>query len=332
MTGYYKDVLMDEMKRFKEVINGYIHDLKSGLEGPRDLIEASFHLVLSGGKRVRPFILVKAAELFGVSEEETLPAAVSIELLHNFTLIHDDIMDRDEFRRGVKTTHVLYGEPLAIVAGDYLFSLVFKLLTDNYSSEVASRLVELYAEASMLICRGQTMDILPDKYIHVSSDYMEMVYQKTGALIEASAVAGGVIAKVSSEELGYLRTFGKKIGIAFQIADDILGVVGDPKVTGKPVGNDIRNGKRTLIVLLAESRMDAKERRMFDGVFGRLDASDEDIAKVVEIFDKHNVFSDARDLMNKLYGEALDALRKLPPTKARTYLEYLSRFIIEREK
>ncbi len=331
MSGY-REALMGELARFREAINRYIEGLKDGMDGPRDLIEASFHLVLSGGKRIRPFILVKAGEVFGVDEDATMPAAASIELLHNFTLIHDDIMDRDEFRRGVKTTHVVYGEPLAIVAGDYLFSLVFKILIDNYPSDVAARLVKLYSEASMLICKGQTMDILPEKYIFESDDYMNMVYQKTGALIEASAVAGGIVAGASDDELEHLREYGRKIGIAFQIADDILGVVGDPKVTGKPVGNDIRNGKRTLIVIVAETKMSSSEREFFRSVFGRLDASDEDIRRVVEIFERHGIFEDARRLMYKLYREAIDSLRMLPATSARDYLEYLARYIIEREK
>lgn len=328
----YKEILLGEMNRFRANINKYIADLRMELDGPKDLIDASFHLVLSGGKRVRPFILVKSAELFGVAENEALPAAAAIELLHNFTLIHDDIMDKDEFRRGVKTTHILYGEPLAIVAGDYLFSLVFKILVDNYTREVASQLVKLYAEASMLICSGQTMDILPAKYIDCSDDYMEMVYRKTGALIEASAVAGGIIAGVDEEELRHLRTFGRKIGIAFQIADDILGVIGDPRVTGKPVGNDIRNGKRTLIVLIAESRMNDDERIVFNGVFGREDASDNEILDIVKIFNRHNVFDDAKRLMYSLYSDAMDALDNLPASRAREYLEYLGRYIIEREK
>jgi len=328
----YRKKLIDEMSRFRNVLNSYLSSLRDNLGGPEDLIKASFHLVLSGGKRVRPFILTKSAEIFGVSEDVSIPAAASIELLHNFTLIHDDIMDRDEFRRGVKTTHVLFGEPLAIVAGDYLFSIVFKLLVDNYSEDVASRLVKVFAEASMLICSGQTMDVLPSKYINDSDDYMEMVYQKTGALIEASALAGGVIANVDTEYLDSLRVFGRKIGVAFQIADDILGVIGDPRVTGKPVGNDIRNGKRTLIVLLAESRMDAADKHLFHSVFGRMDAADEDISMVVDLFNKYEVFDDARNLMNRLYREALDALRTLPSCRAREYLEYLGKYIIEREK
>lgn len=328
----YKNILMAELNRFRSNINRYIAGLKGALDAPKDLIDASFHLVLSGGKRVRPFILVKSAELFGVVEGDAMPAAAAIELLHNFTLIHDDIMDRDEFRRGVKTTHVLYGEPLAIVAGDYLFSLVFKLLADNYPHDVSSQLVKLYAEASMLICGGQTMDILPNKYVGKSDDYMEMVYQKTGALIEASAVAGGIVGGAGEKELNYLRTFGRKIGVAFQIADDILGIIGDPKVTGKPVGNDIRNGKRTLIVLIAESRMDGDERRVFESVFGREDASDNEISSIVRIFDRHGVFDEARKLMYSLYSDALSALSNLPASEAREYLEYLGRYIIEREK
>ncbi len=324
--------LRSEMKRIKGLVDAEIRRIKAGLEGPDDLVEASFHLVLSGGKRVRPFILIKSAEVFGASLESSMPAAVAIELLHNFTLIHDDIMDRDEYRRGVKTTHILFGEPVAIIAGDLLFSYVFYILSKNYPPETGLKLVELYANASNLICMGQTMDVLPDKYIVSSDQYLEMVYRKTGALIEASAVAGGVVGGASEEELGLLREFGSKIGIAFQIADDILGIVGDPKVTGKPVGNDIRNGKKTILVLSALERMDSGSREKFLRVFGNPGSSDDEVMEAIDIIVSTGAIEDSREFMKRLYNDSINALRNLPESEARSYLMEMARFIIYRDK
>ena len=324
--------LKSELMRIKDLVDEELRKLKSGLDGPNDLIEASFHLILSGGKRVRPFILIKSSEIFGVSIDEAMPAAVAIELLHNFTLIHDDIMDRDEYRRGVKTTHIVYGEPVAIIAGDFLFSYVFYILSRSYPSEVGLRLVDLYSNASNLICMGQTMDVLPSKYIGSSKQYLEMIYMKTGALIEASAVAGGIIGGASKEDLDNLRVYGGKIGVAFQIADDILGVVGDPKVTGKPVGNDIRNGKKTILVLSALERMDGDSRRRFLEIFGNVDCDENDIQEAINLIVETGVIDDSREFMKRLYNESINALRALPDSNARDYLMEIAKFIIYRRK
>ncbi len=324
--------LKSEMKRIKDLVDKEIRGIKSTIEGPTDLVEASFHLVLSGGKRVRPFILIKSAELFGSTIDRAMPAAVAIELLHNFTLIHDDIMDRDEYRRGVKTTHIVYGEPVAIIAGDFLFSYVFYILSKNYPPDIGLKLVELYSNASNLICMGQTMDVLPDKYIGSPDEYLEMIYRKTGALIEASAVAGGVVGGASEEGLKALQEFGSKIGIAFQIADDILGIVGDPKVTGKPVGNDIRNGKKTILVLSALERMDEPSRRRFLRVFGNLGCSEEEVMEAIDLIVSTGAIEDSREFMKSLYNDSIDALRTLPESEAREYLMEMARFIIYRDK
>jgi geranylgeranyl diphosphate synthase type I len=324
--------IRSELGRVKRVVDGEIESLRSSITGPKDLIDASFHLVLSGGKRVRPFILIKAAELFSVPISRSIHAAVAIELLHNFTLIHDDIMDRDEYRRGVKTTHIVFGEPVAIIAGDFLFSQVFYILSRNYPPDIGLRLVELFSNASNMICMGQTMDVLPMKYIDDAERYLEMVYMKTGALIEASAVAGGVIGGGDDGDLTSLKTFGGKIGVAFQIADDILGVIGDPRVTGKPVGNDIRNGKRTILVLSAMEKMDSASRRRFLEVFGNSDSSEEDVREAIDLVVSTGVIESSRDYMESLYMESIEALSDFPDSDAKSYLIEMARFIIHREK
>lgn len=324
-------MLIKELKNIKSVVDEEIVKIKASINGPRDLVNSSFHLILSGGKRVRPFILIKSAELFDVDIASSLPAAVAIELLHNFTLIHDDIMDKDEYRRGVKTTHIVYGEPVAIIAGDFLFSNVFSILAKSYPPEIAIKLVNIYSYASNLICIGQTMDILPSKYIDSSKAYLDMIYKKTGALIEASAVSGGVIGEGSEEEFNALKEYGRKIGVAFQIADDILGIIGKPKVTGKPVGSDIRNGKRTLLVLNAIEKMSEHNRVLFNKVFGNEDADEDDIKKVIQLIVDTGVIEEARREMESLYLSSLQSLDIFPDSDAKNYLMEMARFIIYRE-
>lgn len=324
-------MLIKELKNIKSMVDKEVARIKASVHAPEDLVDSSFHLILSGGKRVRPFILIKSAELFDVDISSSLPAAVAIELLHNFTLIHDDIMDKDEYRRGVKTTHIVYGEPVAIVAGDFLFSNVFSILARSYPSETAVKLINIYSYASNLICMGQTMDILPLKYIDSPETYLDMIYKKTGALIEASAVSGGVIGEASEEELEALRGYGGKIGVAFQIADDILGVIGKPEVTGKPVGSDIRNGKHTLLVLNAVEKMSGDDRILFDKVFGDVNADEDDVKKVIQLILDTGVIEEAKKKMESLYLSSLQSLNVFPASDAKNYLMEMAHFIIYRE-
>jgi len=329
--------MMSEWEHVRSLVNDELNNIRNSLDVPSDLREAAFHLISAGGKRIRPFILMLSGGLFDVEYRESLPAATSVELLHNFTLIHDDIMDRDEFRRGIPTTHVKFGEEVALVAGDFLFSYLHHYLVSRYSSmgkspKLIVDIISILSEAMNNICVGQIMDILPEKYINSVDDYLRMVYCKTAALIEASACIGGMLGGCSESELEYLRNFGKNIGMAFQIADDILGVFGDPKVTGKPVGSDIRMGKRTLIVLFAEERMGEDERRVFRRVFGNREASDRDVMKAIKIIEGLKVLDDVKAVMYKLKDKALSFLRKLPRSIYREHLECLSEYIVTRQK
>ena len=326
-----RNMLVKELKSIKSIVDEEIKKIKASIEGPEDLVNSSFHLILSGGKRIRPFILIKSAELFDVDINYSLPAAVAIEFLHNFTLIHDDIMDKDEYRRGVKTTHIVYGEPIAIIAGDFLFSNVFNILARSYPPEIAIKLVAIYSNASNLICDGQTRDVLPSKYINSPEAYMDMIYKKTGALIEASVVSGGVIGEASERELEALRNYGRKIGIAFQIADDILGIIGKPEITGKPVGSDIRNGKHTLLVLNAIKKLSTNEKILFNKVFGNEHAKDDDLNKVIESIVATGVIEEARKEMESLYLSSLRSLDIFSQSDAKNYLVEIAHFIIYRK-
>jgi len=314
----------------RNIVNQAISDYIQEVKAPSKLLDASFHLIKSGGKRIRPIILIEITELLGGSVEEAVPAGISVEFLHNFTLIHDDIMDRDEFRRGVKTTHVLYGDSMALLAGDFLFSIVFNILSKSYDNEKTKKLVKVFSWASMEICKGQAMDIEPDMYIKSVEDYLEMIYLKTASLIEASAVAGAIVAD-AYEYSEVIKSFGRKIGIAFQIADDLLGILGDPKKTGKPVGNDIRNGKKTLPVLYTFEHADKEQLAEFKRVFGSSKASDEEINHVVDIIKSVGAIDYSRDYMYKLADEAIQLLKRFPSSEARDYLEDLVRFIVYRE-
>ncbi len=220
-------------------------------EIPHDKLKrATLHLIKAGGKRLRPVILLLSTKALGGDEEKAYPAAAAVEIYHNFTLIHDDIMDKDEKRRGVPTVHVVFGEPLAILAGDLMHSVAFGALIDSGVDDATARkIVRRMVWASKELCVGQAMDMEFEERERVSEDeYIEMIKKKTGALIAASSAIGALIAGRGEEEM---LNYGLNLGVAFQIRDDLLSLIGDEKITGKPKFNDLREGKKTLLVIKA---------------------------------------------------------------------------------
>ena len=330
MDYKFKTDFKNEMNRIRDMVNRAILGYIKNVNAPKDLTDASFHLIKSGGKRIRPIILLKVIEMFGGDPNDGIPASIAIEFLHNFTLIHDDIMDKDEFRRGVKTTHILYGESMALLAGDFLFSIVFNILSENYDKDKLKMLVEIMSKASLEICKGQAMDINPDKYINSIDDYMKMINLKTASLIEASATSGTVIAG-KYNYISSIKDFGRKIGLAFQIADDLLGILGDPKKTGKPVGNDIRNGKRTLPILYTLEKLDKSSRIEFLNIFGREDAAEKEISRAVELIKSTGAIEFSRNYMLHLAKNAIKILNEFEESYAKDFLEDLVYFIVYRE-
>ena len=265
-------------------INSY---LKSCLDGKPDILyKAGAHLIVNGGKRLRPFLVMKSCQMLGGSPSDALPAAAAIEMVHNFTLVHDDIMDNDEMRHGVPTVHTKFGIPLAILAGDVLFSKAFEMVSIERvrDSKISSGLVAKLAKACVEVCEGQVLDIkmAEAKKIPTESDYITMVEKKTSALFEVSCAMGAICAN-KPHDVENLASFGKNLGVSFQITDDYIGVLGDPKITKKPVGNDLREGKKSLPILLAMKKADPKSKKIILGVFGNSKATKSDITKAVNV-------------------------------------------------
>lgn len=218
-------------------------------------VDAQFNPSVSdGGKRVRPMLLLLTTEAQGGDWRHGLPAAASIELLHNFTLIHDDIEDRDERRRGRPTLWSIWGVPQAINAGDALFTLAYRALINLHETPLPDdrviQALQKYTNATLRLTEGQCRDIAFETQDETSeSDYLSMISGKTAALIGLASELGGVVADASDQQLERLQTFGVSLGKAFQMQDDLLGLWGDPDKTGKPVGSDILKHKKTLPII-----------------------------------------------------------------------------------
>ncbi|WP_456471596.1 polyprenyl synthetase family protein [Methanocaldococcus sp.] len=310
----------------REILNLIDEELKKYLNKDNALYKASKHLTFAGGKRIRPYLSILVYKLKKDDVKDMLPAAISVELIHNYTLIHDDIMDNDEIRRGKPTVHVVYGEPMAILAGDLLYAKAFEAVGDIEDSKKAHEVLKVLAKACVEVCEGQAMDMEFEKYWPTVEEYMEMIRKKTGALIEASAEIGSIMADFNREEREAIKEYAKRIGLTFQIQDDILDLIGDKEKLGKPVGSDIREGKKTLIVIHAINNLDEDKKRRLLEILGNVKNEDE-IKEAIEILKPSINY--ARELLKKLTDEAINYLKIFDKDK-RKELEELAKFIMNR--
>ena len=318
------DIKAEVAKRAKmidEAIDKYLP-----LKRPEGLYKAARHLINAGGKRLRPVLFLISAEALGKDWEKILPAAISIETIHNFTLVHDDIMDRDEFRRGVPTVHKLYDEPTAILAGDTLFAEAFEVLTRcDVDAKNLVKAVELLAKVCINICEGQYLDMSFEKEKLVDEDdYIEMVKKKTGVLIAASVALPAVLFGESQEIVNALWNFGLYCGIGFQIHDDVLDLIGKERI-GKDWGSDIVEGKKTLIVI------NAFEKGIKIDIFGKGKASKEEIEEVVNKLEECGAIGYAKKMAEKYVEMAKKELDVLKDSNAKELLKAISDYLIKRE-
>ena len=261
---------------------------------PKGLYAPIAYTLAAGGKRVRPQLAMIGSQLFGGNDEEVLPAALALEVFHNFTLLHDDVMDKAEVRRGRPTVHIQWNENTAILSGDQMMIEAYTLLS-KVPERALARVLQLFNKMATEICEGQQYDVDFEQKSHVTIDeYLMMIRLKTSVLLANALQIGAYIAGANDKEQEALYQFGIHIGLAFQIQDDILDVWGDPKTFGKAVGGDIACNKKTFVYLEAMRRVgdEAKgERREareeLEDWYGQvLDDNKEKIARVKEIFEQ----------------------------------------------
>ena len=300
---------------------------------PAELYEAASHLVSSGGKRLRPHMVVESCRLLGGTKSGALAAAAAVEMVHNFTLVHDDIMDNDDVRHGVPTVHRRFGTPVAILAGDVLFSKAYGVLANSRRPpDRTVRLVRRLAGACADVCEGQMLDLrmAGSRSAPTPGEYVEMVGKKTAALFEAACAMGAVCAGGGSGDEARLASFGRNLGIAFQITDDLMGVAGDPGATKKPVGNDIREGKKSLPVLMALGAARGAARRAITRPFGNPGAKKEELEAAVEAVRGLGIEGAVRDTARGYARRAEAALRPYGNGEAKESLEALLGFVVKR--
>lgn len=324
--------VMEILKAYAEEIDVVIDDSLSKLE-PESLYESSEYLIKAGGKKFRPALTLLSCQAVGGKPEKALKAAAAIELTHTFSLIHDDIMDNDDTRRGKPAVHKVWGEPLAILAGDSLFAKSFELLSqsaeDNIAYERVVDALQVLTNSCINICEGQALDMAFEDTFNVTKDeYMNMIYKKTGDLITASTTIGAIMGGASSNEIQALRTYGKQIGLAFQIQDDYIDLTGNESI-GKPVGSDLVEGKKTLMVVYALEKANKEDH---DRLVELLEANDESIIpEAMEILEKYGAINYARSKAYDCVIESKQALSILPDSDAKDALFKLADFVFTRK-
>jgi geranylgeranyl diphosphate synthase type II len=293
--------------RFELALNDYVKGL------PADSLHAPMKYILSlGGKRIRPVLVMLSGEAYGAPPQSTISAALAIELFHNFSLVHDDIMDEAPLRRGNTTVHEKWNANTAILAGDAMLIEAYKQLSKASPGHL-SELLDLFNNTSIEVCQGQQLDMDFEKARGVTAaQYVEMISLKTAVLLGCSLKMGAIIAEGPSIDADALYAFGKLSGIGFQIQDDYLDAFGDPKSFGKQVGGDILANKKTFLIIRALEKADERTRADLESIyFNDAETAEGKVEKVVGIFRDLGIDKDTMAESRRYFEEAREALSRL---------------------
>jgi geranylgeranyl pyrophosphate synthase len=265
----------------------------------------------------------------GGSAEAAFNAALAVELLHTFTLVHDDIMDRDDLRRGLPTVHKKWDESTAILAGDGLVTLAFKTLMADEHPDLL-RVLRRFAGGLLILCEGQALDKAFEVRSDVTmDDYLDMIRRKTATLLEMACEAGAVLGNGRPKAVNALAGFGHALGMAFQIQDDLLDILSDEAVSGKPTGSDITAKKKTCLSIHFREHASVKDKEAFDGFWGR-PLTGQDIVRVRELFGRSGSIGFAEEAVSRWIGECLRRLGELDSSEAQNRLEAITHALLNR--
>jgi octaprenyl-diphosphate synthase len=309
-----------------EGVNALIRDRMASQYAPR-IPEVTAHLVEAGGKRLRPLLTLATARLCGYQGPYHIHLAATVEFIHTATLLHDDVVDESQRRRGRPTANLLWDNKTSVLVGDYLFSRSFQLMVETGSL----RVLDILANASATIAEGEVLQLTAAQDLATSEDtYLQVIRGKTAALFSAATEVGGVIAGADAAQTRALFTYGDALGIAFQIADDLLDYGGTADALGKNTGDDFRERKMTLPVIKAVAKADAQERAFWTRVIAKGDQREGDLDMARTILDNHGAMDAARADAMKWASVAVSALQVLPPHPIRDMLQDLASYVVAR--
>jgi len=299
---------------------------------PLSLYEPCKYALESGGKRLRPILLLFSVKAAGGNFNEAYNAALAVEILHNFTLVHDDIMDNSPLRRGRPSLYKKYNSNTAILAGDNLIAIAYKLLLKDCKYNT-NQIIETFTQGIIDVCEGQSLDKEFETRKEVSlREYRLMIQKKTAALLSACTSIGGLIAKADDNAMRILKNYGKNLGMAFQIQDDLLDITADEKKFGKKVGSDLIEGKKTFLFLKALEKARGDDKKKLQNVIKNCGIKSSEIESYRQIYEKYGILEDAKTEIDKYIKLALKELNRLPDKEGSEMLYLLANSLINRTK
>ncbi len=325
---------------FTEQYSRYKHAVESTLaeilakQHPHTFYEPMRYTLLSGGKRVRPVLTMMACDAVGGRGMDALFAGIAVEMLHNFTLIHDDIMDAASVRRGNPTVHVKWNESAAILSGDGLIAIAYQTLLRSPDLKRLAELITAVNFSIIEVCEGQALDLEFQDRSHIGlDDYFQMIDKKTAKMLELSVQLGGILGNGSAAHLQALTAYAYASGIAFQVQDDLLDIAADGAKLGKTVGGDILEGKKTFLIIKALEKYDSMnqdDRLLLEHFLANRGLNEEHIPAMQRLFERNGIFDDAQAEVAQLTQKAHHALDSLPNNAGRAYLHDFATMLLER--
>lgn len=285
---------------------------KEWIREPKNLYEPIDYIIQLSGKRIRPILTLMAADILSGNYKQALPAALAIEVFHNFTLIHDDIMDDAPIRRGQKTVHEKWDVNRAILSGDAMLILAYQYF-ENYPPEIFQKLAKLFSKTALEVCDGQQLDIDFETRNNVSiEEYLEMIRLKTSVLVASALKMGAIVAEASEKDANLLYDYGLNLGIAFQLQDDYLDTFGDPNSFGKQLGGDIIENKKTYLFLKAMEISDLNDQQKLEFFYKQqLDDNSIKINEVKRIFERCEIPTLIQQVINEYTYKSFDSIKEM---------------------
>ncbi|MBF0251276.1 MAG: polyprenyl synthetase family protein [Alphaproteobacteria bacterium] len=302
------------------------------MHSPVSLIpQLAGHIIASGGKRLRPMLTLASARLCGYGagpdEQRHVLLSACIEFIHTATLLHDDVVDESDLRRGSASANAIWGNKASVLVGDFLFTRSFELMVGDGDLEV----LRILSKGSSVLAEGEVLQLVTANDTDTTeAAYLEVIEAKTAELFAAAAELGPAIAKRPKEEQTAMRAYGQNLGIAFQLIDDVLDFSAKQETMGKAVGDDFREGKITLPIVLAFARGTGEEREFWRRTLEDLDQNDDDLARAMELLTKHNALSDTVDRARHYGKLATDAMAVFPDSPIKAAMVDVVDFVVDR--
>lgn len=334
-TLTHKMILQQKFELYKQKIDDSINTFRLPNGGPTTLYEPFQYLLDGGGKRLRPILTLAATSVGNGNYEEALSSGIAIEILHNFTLVHDDIMDKAPIRRGRETIHSKWNEAVGVLTGDVMMGYAYKLLGVYSNHNNFSLILDAFTTGLIEVCEGQAFDLefhdsISNNNNVGKNEYLKMIEKKTAKLLEMSAVIGGLIANCSNEQISSLRTFALNLGIGFQIQDDYLDLYGEQEKVGKKIGKDLIEGKKTFqIVSAIELATKPEHKKFLEYYCSNKGITEQEIPYMKEIFEDLSIEEVSINTAERYFATSQESI-KLFSDNARNELEFFLTLLANR--